>query len=209
LVEDRDGVMMKPAGKWRRWIPIVVMIAWIYAASSLLQNAASAATKYTILGGVIGITEVLVGLSIAAGQVFPFAAGLIFLGTLLSCLPLSHAGSFSFPPDHWKIAVALAGSVALFLSPWIRRMVQRLSTQQLASLDERQEPKRGRDSREDVRILIRLDRGFDFFRKSRCTVTILHPKESERSAAHALEKASKRSERRPSLPDHKLPFWVR
>lgn len=186
------------------------MVAWIYAASNLLQNAAPDAVKYTLLGGVIGITGVLVGLSIAAGQFFPFAAGLIFLGTLLSSIPRFHTGSFTFPPDHWTIAVALAGSTALLLSPWIRRMAQRLSIlQQLASLDRRQESKPERDSKEDVRILIRLDRGFDFFRKPRCTVTIRHPKESARSTAHMLANTSEHSQRRPALHDHKLPFWVR
>ena len=202
--------MMKLAGTWRKWIPILVMIAWIYTASKSLQTEASAAIKYTLLGGVIGITEVLVGLSIAAGQVFSFAAGLIFIGTLLSSIPLFHAGSFKFPPDHWKIAVALAGTAALLLSPWLRRMVQRLFIlQQLDLLDRRQEPKLGRDSGEHANILIRLDRGFDFLLTPRCTVTIHHPKKGARCAAHAVENASDRSERRPSLHDHKLPFWVR
>ncbi len=126
LIEDRDGAMMKLAGTWRKWVLILAMIAWIYAANSMLQNVASPSVKYILIGAVIGITVVLIGLSIAAEQVFPFAAGLILLETLLSSIPLFHDGSFSFHPDHWKIAVALAGAASLLLSRWIRRVVHHL-----------------------------------------------------------------------------------
>jgi hypothetical protein len=155
--------MMRAAGTSRKWIPIIVMVGWIYVGSSLLENAASNAIKYTLLGAVIATTEVLIGLSIAAGQVFPFALGLVFLGTLLSSIPLFHAGSFTFPPDHWKVAGALAGSAALLLSPWIRRMVRRLSILHgFEYFDGRPEPKLGLASKEDLQILIRLDHDFDF-----------------------------------------------
>lgn len=200
---------MKPASGWRRWIPIFVMIAWIYAASSLLQNAAPNTVTYTLLGGVIGITGVLVGLSIATGQFFPFAVGLIFLGTLLSSIPLFHAGSFTFPPDHWKVAVALAGSGALLLSPWIGRTVRRLSMlHAFNSLDGRAEPKSGPASREDVQILIRLDSGLDLMPNQRCTVTIRRPRESVRTD-EVVKSDSESGGWRSAEHDHKMPFWVR
>ena len=202
--------MMKLAGTWRKWVPIIAMIAWIYAASSMLQNVASPSVKYTLIGAVIGITVVLIGLSIAAEQVFPFAAGLIFLGTLLSSIPVLHAGSFSFPPDHWKIAVALSGAATLLLSLWIRRVVQHLCLlYRLARFEEKLESTLG-DERDDVQILIRFDRGFDSLWKPRCIVTIRHPRKSATSAAQAnLWNASGRSRRAPGLHDHKLPFWVK
>jgi hypothetical protein len=210
LIEGRDGSMMKPAGTWRKWIPIVVMVLWIYVASGLLLNAVSATVNHGFLGGIIGVTVVLIGLSIAAGQVFPFAAGLIFLGTLLSSIPLLHAGSFSFPPDHWKIGVVLAGSAALFLSPWIKRMIGHLSIlHRFAFLDEEPEPKVGRDSKEDVQILIRLNRGFDFWRKPRCTVTLRYPRKGARGAAEMLKDDTDRRERRSAEHNHKMPFWIR
>jgi hypothetical protein len=121
--------MMKLAGTWRKWIPIIAMIAWIYAASRTPQNVASPSVKYTLVGAAIGSTVVLIGLSIAAEQIFPFAAGLIFLRTLLSSISLFHTGSFSVPPDHWKIAVALAGAATLSLSPCIRSHLQQTSHQ--------------------------------------------------------------------------------
>lgn len=204
--------MMKPAGTWRKWIPIIVMVSWIYVASGLLQNAASAAVKYALLGGVIGITEVLIGLSIAAGQVFPFAAGLTFLGTLVSSIPLFHAGSLSFPPDHWKIGVALAGSAALMSAPWIRRMLQCLSIRGgRESLDGKAELKLGGDSRnEGIGIMIRLDsHGLAFIRKPRCIVTVRHPRKRACGALQTLGKTSDQSERRTREHDHKLPFWIR
>lgn len=204
--------MMKPAGTWRKWIPIIVMVSWIYVASGLLQNAVSAAVKYALLGGVIGITEVLIGLSIAAGQVFPFAAGLIFLGTLVSSIPLFHAGSLSFPPDHWKIGVALAGSAALMSAPWIRRMLQRLSIHGgRESLDGKAELKLGGDSRDEgIGIMIRLDsHGLELMRKPRCIVTIRHPRKRACGALQTLGKTSDQSERRTGGHDHKLPFWIR
>jgi hypothetical protein len=204
--------MMKPAGTWRKWIPIIVMVSWIYVASGLLQNAASATVKYALLGGVIGITEVLIGLSIAAGQVFPFAAGLIFLGTLVSSIPLFHAGSLSFPPDHWKIGVALAGSAALMSAPWIRRMLQRLSIRSgRESLDGKAELKLGGDSRDEgIGIMIRLDsHGLELVRKPRCIVTIRHPRQRTCGALQTLGKTSCRSEQHTGKHDHKLPFWIR
>lgn len=204
--------MMKPAGTWRKWIPIIVMVSWIYVASGLLQNAVSAAVKYALLGGVIGITEVLIGLSVAAGQVFPFAAGLIFLGTLVSSIPLFHAGSLSFPPDHWKIGVALAGSAALMSAPWIRRMLQRLSIRGgRESLDEKAELRLGGDSRDEgIGIMIRLNsHGLELMRKPRCIVTIRHPRKRTCCALQTLGKTSGQSERRTGEHDHKLPFWIR
>ena len=202
--------MMKPPVAWRKWIPIIAMVSWIYVASSLLRYAASATVNYILVGGIIGFTIVLIGLSIAGKQVFPFAAGLIFLGTLLSSISPLHAGSFSFPPDHWKIAVVLAGGAALFLPPWIRSMVEHLSIpHRLVFLDEKPELKVGRDSNEDVQILIRLDRGFDCLRKPQCTVTVRHPKKSARTAAETYKSDSDRLEQRSAEHDHKLPFWVR
>jgi hypothetical protein len=202
--------MMKLAGTGRKWIPIIAMIAWIYAASSMLQNVASPSVKYTLIGAVIGITVVLIGLSIAAEQVFPFAAGLIFVGTLLSSIPLFHAGSFSFPPDHWKIVVALFGAAALLLSAWIRRVVQHLCVcYRLELFEEKSESTLG-DERDDFQILIRLNRGFNSFWTPRCTVTIRHPGKSAGSAAQAdIWNVSGRSERTPGLREHKLPYWVK
>lgn len=157
--------MMQAANTWRKWIPIVVMVSWIYVGSNLLQNATSAAVNYILLGGTIGVTEVLIGQSIATQQLFPFAAGLIFIGTLLSSIPLFHAGSVSLPPDHWKIAVALAGSTALLFSPRIKRMIRHLSIfHGLEFLHGKPESILGPTSRGDVQIRIRLDRTFDFLR---------------------------------------------
>ncbi|HEU5352550.1 MAG TPA: hypothetical protein VFU55_13225 [Terracidiphilus sp.] len=209
-IEDGNDAMLKPAGTWRKWIPTIVMVSWVYVASSLLLYEASATVNCILLGGIIGFTVVLIGLSIAVGQVFPFATGLIFLGTLLSSISLLDAGSFSFPPDHWKIGVVLAGSAALVLSPWIRRIIKHPSIlHRRVFLDEKPEPRVERDSKGDVQILIKLDRNFDFLRKPRCIVTIRSPRRSARSAGEMLKSDSDRRERPSAEHDHKLPFWVR
>jgi len=185
----------------------MAMIAWIYAASTMLPNVASPSVKYTVVGG---ITLVLIGLSIAAEQVFPFAAGLIFLGTLLSSIPLFQPGSFSFPPDNWKIAVALAGAATLSVSPWIRRVVQHLCVFYRPELFEDKSESTFGDERDDVQILIRINRGFDSLWRPRCTVTIGYPTTGARSSTQAdFLNVSGGSGQAPGLNDHKLPFWVK
>lgn len=210
-IKNRDDAMMKPTGTWRRWVPIFAMLSWIYVASSLLRYAASAAVNYILVGGIIGFTVVLIVLSIAGEQFFTFAAGLIFLGTLLSSISLLHAGSFRFPPDHWKIAVVLAGGAALFLSPWIKRTVEHLSfVDRPELLDEEAEPDCEFDPRdEDVEILIRLDsRGVELLPKTRCIVTIQHPRKCAcNTPAHG--NTSEHGGQHTGLRDHKLPFWVK
>ena len=210
-IENRADALMKPTGTWGKWILIIAMVSWIYVASSLLRYTASATVNYILLGGIIGFTVVLIGLSIAREQLFTFAAGLIFLGTLLSSISLLHAGSFSFPPDHWKIAVVLASGAALFLSPWIKSTVEHLSfVHRRELLDEEAEPHCEFDPRdEDVEILIRLDgRGIDVLRKARCIVTIQHTRKCVCNTS-ALGNASERGGQHTGLHDHKLPFWVK
>jgi hypothetical protein len=209
-IENRADALMKPTGTWRKWILIIAMVSWIYVASSLLRYTASATVNYILVGGIIGFTVVLIGLSFAREQLFTFAAGLIFLGTLLSSISPLHAGSFRFPPDHWKIAVVLAGGAALSLSPWIKRTVEHLSfVDRPESLDEEAEPRCEFDPRdEDVEILIRLDsRGVELFPKARCIVTIQYPRKCAcNTPAHG--NTSERGGQHTGLHDHKLPFWV-
>lgn len=209
-VEGRDGAMMKPGATWRNWILILVMIAWIYLASSLLKSAASPAVKYTVLG-VIGITEILIGLSIAVEQVFPFAVGLLFLGTLPTNLQLFHVSSFTFPSDRSEIAVVPAAIVALLLSPWIGRVIHRLSfVGRFELLDREEEPPCRCDPRdEDVEILIRLDHlGVDLLRKPRCIVTIRHRSKFACSTPTSVNASGCRGQH-AGLHDHKLPFWIK
>ena len=211
-IEGRDGAMMNPPVAWRKWIPIIAMVSWIYVASSLLRYAASATVNYILVGGIIGFTVVLIGLSIAGEQLFTFAAGLILLGTLLSSISPLHAGSFSFPPDHWKIAVVLAGGAALFLSPWIKSTVGHLSFfDRPELLDEEAEPHCEFDPRdEDVEILIRLDnRGVDLLRNARCIVTIQNPRKCGATNAAELGNAFKIGGQDTGLHDHRLPFSVK
>ena len=202
--------MVRVAHTWGKRCSTVAMIAWIYAVSSMLQNVESLPVRYTLIGAVIVFTVVLIGLSIAAEQLFPFAAGLVFLGTLLSSISLFHVGSLSFPPDYWKMVVALSGAVILSLSPNIRSVAQHLSAlYQLELFEERSESTIG-DARGDVQILIRLNHGFARLVMPRCTVTIRHPRKNAPNAAPAdLWNASGHGERDPGLRDHGLPFWVK
>lgn len=68
--------MLGATRRWGRWILIALMIFWIYMGSSVLQSTSSVAFKFILLGGVLAITEALIGISIAMGEVFPFALGL-------------------------------------------------------------------------------------------------------------------------------------
>lgn len=111
---------------WGRWILIALMILWIYMASSVLESTSSVALKFVLLGGVLAITEALIGTSIAMGEVFSFALGLVFIGVLLSNIPFLHLGALKIPPDHWKLAVALAGCGMLISSRWINDTAERL-----------------------------------------------------------------------------------
>ena len=75
-------------------------------------------------------------------------------------------------------------------------------------LGEKPELKAASDSKEDVQILIRLDRGFFFLRKPRCTVTIRHPGKSACSGAETFKSDSDLREQRSADQDYKLPFWI-
>jgi hypothetical protein len=79
--EKRDVQMICTTHTRKGWLLFALMISWIYLASRLFQRASSEVLKFTLLGGVPVITEALIGISIAMGEVFPFALGLAFFGT--------------------------------------------------------------------------------------------------------------------------------
>lgn len=193
--------MTQSARSWKRWILIVLMMAWMYLASSVLQVASSEALKFTLLGGFLAVTEVLIGISIAAGELLPFALGLVFFGTLLSNIPLFDLQSLKLPPDQWKMAVALAGCAMLISSRWIQKIAERLPLFRNAktshSIPLPSNPK--------VEITVRLVyRGLSLGPRRRWV--------RRSNASRADEKIGNPpggSVRSYDKQDHKLPFWVR
>lgn len=203
---ERHNTMTRAARTWRRWTLIALMIAWIYLASSVLQGVASIALNFTLLGVFLAVTEVLTGISIAAGEVLPFALGLVFFGTLLSNIPFFHLQLVNVPPDHWKIAVALAGCAMLIGSRWINEVIEHLPL-----LREFKTSNTGishsipNPSDHKIEITVRVaHRGFSIFPRRR--------RVRRSNASHVDEKivhASGGSEMRYDRHDHKVPFWVR
>jgi uncharacterized membrane protein YphA (DoxX/SURF4 family) len=210
-IEKWDVQMIRTTHTWKRWLLVGVMISWIYLASSLLQSASSEVLKFTLLCGVLAITEVLIGISIAAGEVFPFALGLVFFGTLLSYIPFFHLHSFNFPPDHWKLAVALAACAVLINSRWINQVAEHLAlphgfkTTKVETSDSIPDP-----PDQKVEITVRMARReFAILPRRRCIVSIRHPRKSAPIVKEALENTSAGGIWKHQDRDHKLPFWVR
>lgn len=194
-------MMTRTTRSWTGWILIALMIAWMYLASRVLQAASSDALKFTLLGALLAITGVLIGISIAAEEIFPFALGLVFFGTLLSNIPLFRLQSLQFPPDHWKMAIALAGCGMLICSRWIHKIAERLPPFHNAttshSIPLPSDPK--------VEITVRLaHRGLSIVPRRRRVRT-----SNASHVDHKIGNASAGSEGRYDKRDHKVPFWVR
>ena len=210
-IEKRDVQMIRTTHTWKGWLLVALMISWIYLASRLLQSASSEVLKFTLLGGVLAITEVLIGISIAAEEVFSFALGLVFIGTLLSYIPFFHLHSLNFPPDHWKMAVALAGCAMLICSRWINQIAEHLPlphgfrTPKVETSDFIPDP-----PDQKVEITVRMaHREFAIPPGRRCIVSIRQPRKSASSVEAALGNTSDGGIRRHEEHDHKLPFWVK
>ena len=202
--------MQRATRTWKRWVLITLMILWIYSASSVLESTSSVALKYILLGGVLAVTEALVGISIAMGEVFPFALGLVFFGVLLSNIPFLHLGALNFPPDHWKLAVALAGCGMLISSRWINDIAERLPLFHGFKIPKPVTRDSGPDSKsQKVEITVRVARlGSNSSRRERI-VRIHHPKNSPWNTEPSAESTSDGGVNKYNEPDHKLPFWVR
>lgn len=210
-IEKRDMQMIRTTHTWKGWLLVALMISWIYLASRLLQSASSEVLKFTLLGGVLAITELLIGISIAAGEVFPFALGLVFFGTLLSYIPFFHLDSVNFPPDHWEMAVALAACAMLICSRWINQAAEHLplsygfKTPKVETSDSIPDP-----PDQKVEITVRMARReFAVQPGRRCIVSIRHPRKSAPRVKEALENTSDGGIWKHQDRDHKLPFWVR
>lgn len=203
--------MQRATRTWKRWVLITLMILWIYSASNVLESTSSVALKFILLGGVLAITEALVGISIAMGEVFPFALGLVFFGVLLSNIPFLHLGALNFPPDHWKLAVALAGCGMLISSRWINDIAERLPFFHGFKMPKPVTRDSGPDPRgQKVEITVRVARVDSSIspRRERM-VRIRHPKKSLRNAEQCAESTSDGGVSKYTEPDHKQPFWVR
>lgn len=203
--------MQRATRTWKRWVLITLMILWIYSASSVLESTSSVALKYILLGGVLAITEALVGISITMGEVFPFALGLVFFGVLLSNIPFLHLGALNFPPDHWKLAVALAGCGMLISSRWINDIAERLPFFHGFKMPKPVTRDSGPDPRgQKVEITVRVARVDSSIspRRERM-VRIRYFKKSQRNGDQCAESTSDGGVNKYNEPDHKLPFWVR
>lgn len=203
--------MERATSTGKRWILVALMILWIYLASIVLQSTAFVALKFILLGGVLAITEALIGISIAMGEVFPFALGLVFFGVLLSNIPFLRLGTLNFPPDNWKLVVALAGCGMLISSRWINDTAERLPL-----FDGFKGPKPAtRDSGPGsrgpkVEITVRVARlGSSISSRRERIVRNRHPQKSPWNAEPSTENMSDGEVRKYNEPDHKLPFWVR
>lgn len=199
-IEKRDVQMIRTTHTWKEWLLVALMISWMYLASGLLQSASSEVLKFTLLGGVLAITEVLIGISIAMGKVFPFALGLVFFGTLLSYIPFVHLHSLNFPPDHWKMAVALAACAMLISSRWINQIAEHLPLPhafkrlKVETSDFIPDPP---DQKAEITVGM-THREFAIPPGRRCIVSIRQPR-------NAPDGGIRRHEER----DHKLPFWIK
>lgn len=203
--------MIRTTHTWKGWRLVALVISWIYLASWLLQNTSSEVLKFILLGGVLAITEVLIGISIAMGEVFPFVLGLVFFGALLSNIPFLHPDAMNFPPGHWKLLVALAGCTMLVCSRWINQIAGHLpllrgfKRPQGETSDFIPDP-----PDQKVEITVRMaHRGFAIPLQTRCIVSIRHPRENASSVETGLGNASHGGIRRNEKHDHKLPFWVK
>lgn len=203
--------MIRTTHTWKGWLLVALIISWIYVASRLLQSASSEVLKFTLLGGVLAITAVLIGISIAAGEVFPFALGLVFFGTLLSYIPFFHLHSLNFPPDHWKMAVVLAGCAMLICSRWINRIAEHLPLPhafkrlKVETSDFIPDPP---DQKAEMTVRM-AHREFAIPSGRRCIVSIRQPRKSASSMEVAFRNASDGGIRRHEERDHKLPFWIK
>lgn len=202
---------MPTAHPLRKWLLIVLVISWIYLASSMLQEISSVALKFIFLGGAIAITEVLIAISIAVGEVFPFALGLVFFGTLLSNIPVFHLPSLSLPSAQSKAALALIACGVLLFSRWINDTTKRIPLLHGLRVSSKS------TSHSDPYTCIREfemtagpkhHRIFDSLAGQRvisiqsAKKSILIPDEKTRSASSSHIQGHNRR-------DHKLPFWVR
>lgn len=203
--------MIRTTHTWKEWLLVALMISWIYLASGLLQSTSSEILKFILLGGVLAITEVLIGISIAMGEVFPFVLGLVFFGALLSNIPFLHLGALDFPPDHWKLLVALAGCAMLICSQWINQVSGRLPLPRgfrrpkVETSDFIADP-----PDQKVEITVRMaHREFAIPPQRRCIVSIRQPRKSVSSVEAAPGNTSHGGIPRHEERDHKLPFWVK
>lgn len=203
--------MLGATRRWGRWILIALMIFWIYMGSSVLQSTSSVAFKFILLGGVLAITEALIGISIAMGEVFPFALGLVFFGALLSNIPFLRLGALNIPPDHWKLVVALAGCGMLIFSRWINDIAERVplfhgfTMPKIATRNSGPDP-----SGHKVEVTVRVARpGSSISARRERILRIRHVKKDPGKAEQCAENTSGRKAGKFNEPDHKLPFWVR
>lgn len=167
------------------WFLNAAILSRVYLAIHLLLDALAGPWKFNCASGMIAITEVLLGASIASGTMVPFAAGLVFFGALISKIPAYHLHFSRVVPDPWEMTVVLATSAILMCSAWITKFAERLSVPHQFELLGRHERSKAEVDLfdENVAITIRIDdRGFDIFRRPRCTVTIRFPKNGVCSA---------------------------
>lgn len=193
------------------WFLNAAIISRVYLAIHLFQNAFAGPWKIHCAGGIVALAESLLGTSIASGKLVPFAAGLVFLDTLVSKISAYHLHFPRFVPDPWAMIVVFATPAILMCSTWIAKLTERLRSTHLFELFSKNEgATEVKLLDENVEITIRIDdRGFDILRKCRCVVTVHLPKEGPHSARQVVRNNSESGEARRTEQDHKLPFWVK
>lgn len=141
-----------------------------------------------------------------------FAAGLIFLGTLISTIPVLPSHFVHPVLDQWGIAIVLITCGILICSVWIRKIAEhRAASREVNTFND--EPLDS-DSDPDpwgpeVEITVRLThRGSGILGKRRCIVSIHYPKEGAHAVEHGSGNSTGRGGGRCKVLHQKLLFWV-
>ena len=161
------------------WFLNAAIISRMPLAIHLFRNAFAMPWKINCAGGIFSFAQSVLGTSIASGKMAPFAASLVFLGTLVSKISAHHLHFWRFVLDSWEMIVVLATPAILMRSIWIAKLAERLRGTHLIELFSKNERSKAEVNLfdEDVEITLRIDGGaFDVLHKSRCIATVRLPK---------------------------------
>ena len=173
------------------WILTSVIISRVFLATYLLQSSFVGVLKFAAGGGMIAIVEFLLGTCIATGKLMPLAAGLVFLGTIISSVPMFQSHSVHLSPENWKAVFVLIASGILLISAWITEISEESSipTRRGGFAEERllSDPD---PWNQDIAITVRLGtRRFGILQKRQCIVTVHVPPRTDQSARHGIGNA--------------------